>query len=257
MVSGPAIALESLEDVLRGQAAVGGWVVGDRIPLLEPGQVVDPLLVVTATTGGRLRAEQGRQVGDHLTAVADDRHVDLAVLADLGRVDVGVDHQGARRERVEVAGHPVVEPSAQRHDQVAALEPGHRGHGAVHPRHAEVLRVAVGEGATRHQGGDHRDAGQGGQLEQLAGGARTDGAATDVEDGPLGVEDQPDGLLDLLGVGAGHRSVAGEVDLGRPDEASWSPAAPTWRRRRAPDPAGRSRRCGRPPRSCAGSPPGR
>ena len=68
------------------------------------------------------------------------------------------------RERVEVAGHPVVEPRAQADDQVALLQAGDRGDGAVHARHAEVLRVAVGERAARHQRGDDRDAGQRGQL---------------------------------------------------------------------------------------------
>ena len=91
----------------------------------------------------------------------------LPVLADLGRVDVGVDHLRARRERVEVAGHPVVEAGAEADDQVAALQPGDRGDGAVHAGHAEVLRVAVGEGAAGHQRGDHRHAGQLGQLPQL------------------------------------------------------------------------------------------
>ena len=41
------------------------------------------------------------------------------------------------------------------------------------------------------------------QLQQLARRAGTDRAAADVEHRPLGVEDQPDGLLDLLGVRAG------------------------------------------------------
>ena len=40
------------------------------------------------------------QLGDDLAAVADDRHVGGAVLADLGRVDVDVDDLGVRGERV-------------------------------------------------------------------------------------------------------------------------------------------------------------
>ena len=46
-----------------------------------------------------------------------------------------------------------------------------RGHGAVHAGHAEVLRVAVGEGAARHQRGDDRDAGELGEHAQLLAGA--------------------------------------------------------------------------------------
>ena len=101
-----------------------------------------------------LGLEGDDQVGDHLAAVADDRHVGDAVLADLGRVDVGVDHLRAGREGVEVAGDPVVEPGAEADDQVALLQAGDRGDGAVHPGHAEVLRVAVGERAAGHQRGD-------------------------------------------------------------------------------------------------------
>ena len=102
--------------------------------------------------------------------VADDRHVGVPVLADLGRVDIGVDDLGVRGERVELAGDPVVESGAQGDQQVAALQRRHRGHGAVHAGHAQVELVAVGERAARHQRGHHRDAGQLGQLQQLRGG---------------------------------------------------------------------------------------
>ena len=124
-------------------------------------------------------------------AVAHDRDVGVAVLADLGRVDVGVDHQRAGREGLEVAGDPVVEPGAEADDQVALLQPGHRGDGAVHAGHAEVLRVAVGERAAGHQRGDDRDPGQLGQPRQLGAGAGADHAAADVEDRAPGLEDQP------------------------------------------------------------------
>ena len=107
---------------------------------------------------------------------------------------------------------------------------------AVHAGHAEVLRVAVGQGAARHQRGHHRDAGQVGQLQQLARGAGPDRAAADVEHRPLGVQDQPDRLLDLLGVRPGHRAVAGQVQLGRARRTTSWPAARTSRRRPAPGP---------------------
>ena len=47
------------------------------------------------------------------------------------------------------------------------LQAGDRGDGAVHAGHAEVLRVAVGEGAAGHQRGDDRDAGELGEHAQL------------------------------------------------------------------------------------------
>ena len=115
-----------------------------------------------------------------------------------------------RRERVEVAGDPVVEAGAQADDQVAALQAGDRGDGAVHAGHAEVLRVAVGEGAAGHQRGDDRHAGQLGEHPQLLGGAGADHAAADVQHRAAGLEDQPGRLADLLGVRPGHRAVAGQ-----------------------------------------------
>ena len=83
----------------------------------------------------------------HLLAVADDRHVGLAVLGDLGRVDVGVDDLGVRREGRQLAGDPVVEPRAEGDEQVALLQRGDGRDGAVHARHPEVQRVAVGQRA--------------------------------------------------------------------------------------------------------------
>ena len=59
---------------------------------------------------------------DDVARVAHDRHVRQAVLADLGRVDVGVDHLGFGCERVELAGHPVVEAGAKRDADIAGRD---------------------------------------------------------------------------------------------------------------------------------------
>ena len=53
---------------------------------------------------------------------------------------------------------------------------------------------------------------------ELLRGARADGAAADVEHRAARLEHQPGRLADLLGVRAGHRAVAGQVQLGRPVE---------------------------------------
>ena len=207
---------EPLHHELRRERAVLGVVVAERVGLLHPGQEVDPALVVAGVAGVGLRLEGDDEVTDHLAAVAHDRDVGDPVLADLGGVDVGVDDPRAGREGVQVAGHPVVEPGTQADDQVAALEPGHGRDRAVHAGHAEVLRVAVRERTTRHQGRDDRDAGEFGEHRELARRAGADGAATDVQDRAAGLEDQPGRLANLLGVWAGHRAVAGQVQLGRP-----------------------------------------
>ena len=58
---------------------------------------------------------------DDEAAVADDRHVGPADLAELGGVDVDVDDLGVGRERVDLAGDAVVEAGAERDEQVAPL----------------------------------------------------------------------------------------------------------------------------------------
>ena len=62
--------------------------------------------------------------------------------------------------------------AAEGDDQVGLLQRGDGGDRAVHARHAHVQRVAVGEGAERHQGGGDGRAGELGEDLQLGGGAR-------------------------------------------------------------------------------------
>ena len=141
----------------------------------------------------------------------------------------------------------------RRDEQVALLQRADRRDRAVHAGHAQVQRVAVGERAARHQRGDDRDAGELGQAQQLGAGARLDDAAADVEHRALGLDDQPGRLAHLLGVRAGHRAVAGQVDASSGHaNVGASPAARPWRCRRAPGRGGRCRRCGTPRRSRAG-----
>ncbi len=94
-----------------------------------------------------------------------------------------------------------------------------RRDGAVHAGHAEVLRVAVGERAARHQRGDDRDPGQLGEHAQLLAAARERITPPPTySTGRRASSDQPGRLADLLGVRPGHRAVAGQVELGRPGE---------------------------------------
>ena len=64
-------------------------------------------------TGRELGAQRLDQVGDDGLAVADDGHVGGTVLADLRRVDIGVDDLGPGGEQVELAGDAVVETGAR------------------------------------------------------------------------------------------------------------------------------------------------
>jgi hypothetical protein len=107
------------------------------------------------------------------------------------------------------AGHPVVEPGTEAHDQVGLLQRGDRGDRPVHPRHAEVLRMAVGEGAARHQRRDDGCAGDLGEPCAARPTPRADDTAADIEHGPAGLAEQAGRLAHLLGVRLGDGAVAG------------------------------------------------
>jgi hypothetical protein len=158
------------------------------------------------------------QVLDDLTHVTDDRHVGDAVLRDLGRVDVGVDHLGVRGERRQLTGDAVVEASPEGDDQVRLLQARDGGDRAVHAGHAEVERLAVGHRATCHEGRDDGDLGQLDEPAQLLARSGPHDAPTDVQDRSLRRCHEARGLANLLAVRAKHRSVAGQVDLRRPGE---------------------------------------
>jgi hypothetical protein len=69
----------------------------------------------------------------------------------------------------------------------------------------------VGKHAAGHEGGDHLDAGEFDQFAQRFGGAGFQHAASGVDDGALGGEDEAGGLFDHAGVAFGGGPVAGEA----------------------------------------------
>ena len=156
--------VEPLDGVLRLDDLVR-VPVGERflrppfVDLLPP--VGERLLVGRDRAG----APQPHHVLEHVRAVADDRHVDLDVLVDRGRIDVDVDLLRAGREGVEPAGDAVVEARADADHQVAIVHRPVGLPGAVHAEHAEPLRIGGRIGAEPHQG---RGDGKAGELDQLA-----------------------------------------------------------------------------------------
>ena len=82
------------------------------------------------------------QVLQRLPKVGHDRGVGRHVLVDLGRIDVDVNLLGVERVGLDVAGDAIVEPHAERQQQVGFLnrvvDPGF----AVHAHHADVERMA-------------------------------------------------------------------------------------------------------------------
>lgn len=207
---------DALDDLLRGEAVVGRAVVGDRVGRAPAVQLLPPGGVAGLRTGVGLafreqRADGAGQIVDGGAGVADDGHIDTAILADLGGVDVDVHDLGVRGERVHPAGDPVVEACSQGHDQVGFLQCGDGRDRSVHAGHSHVLAVTAGERAQRHQCGGDGGTGQLGEFPQFGGGAGLEDAATDVQHRTLGPGDQPRCFPDLLPVGTRHRrGVGGE-----------------------------------------------
>ena len=94
---------DALYHVLRREAPVGGVVVAKRIRLAPLVEQCPPAREVSASTRGEFRLHGRDELGDHLADVANDRHIGGAVLADLGWIDVGVNHQRLRGESLEPA----------------------------------------------------------------------------------------------------------------------------------------------------------
>jgi hypothetical protein len=152
------------------------------------------------------------QFCQHALDVADNRNVGGAVLADLGRVDVHVDHLGVGRKCRQAAGHAVVEAHAQG-DQHIAL--GHRHVGgvtAVHARHADEIRMLGRERAQTHQRVYGRRVDAFHELAQLRGRARGHDPAARVHQRPFGFLDDLRRAPDLPGVAFGEDLVARQMN---------------------------------------------
>ena len=116
-------------------------------------------------------------------------------------------------ERARFAGDAIVEAHPQGYEQIGLLD-GDAGVGhAVHTRHPDAQDVIVGERAYAKKGGDDRYLGLLGKLPELVVGAGKGDAVTGENDGPFGLVNQLDGLLDLAVVALQVRLVARQVDL--------------------------------------------
>ena len=109
------------DDVLRAEAAVGLGIPAQRIGLAQSVEVGPPVgevrigdtFIADPVVSTAVLTQHRDQFGDDGFDIADDRHIGMAVLADLGRIDISVDHLGVGREGVQLAGHPVVETGAE------------------------------------------------------------------------------------------------------------------------------------------------
>ena len=96
--------------------------------------VRDPLRAIA-----RLHLRQ--QLFEHVPQIADQADVGFHVLVDLGRIDVDVDLLRVERVGLEIARDAIVEPHAEREQQIGFLNRGVDPRFAVHAHHAEVQRV--------------------------------------------------------------------------------------------------------------------
>ena len=134
-------------------------------PAVAPREdILDPLLVIGL--GIRLGKAGVERLEDHLR-VADDGHVGVDDLADLGGVDVDVDDFGVRGELGNLSGDAVGEPGADGDEKVALGHRHVRVLGAVHTNGTEIQGVRAAHRALAHERGYHRDLhalGDGGEL---------------------------------------------------------------------------------------------
>ena len=95
--------------------------------------------------GAVAAADARQQLFQHLAQIADQRHIDLDVLVDLGRVHLDVNLLGLGGIGRGGSGDAIVEAHAAGDQQVGLLngvvDPGL----AVHAHHAQVERVRGGE----------------------------------------------------------------------------------------------------------------
>ena len=206
------------DHVLRGQESVCRGRPAERIGVAQRVELVPPGLEVRQAMLSVLVTQLDGQIGDDLEDVSHDGHVGHAVLGDLRRINVRVDHRCQRRETAELASHAVIEPGAESHHKVSTLQSSHGRHCSVHSGHAQVLRVGVGQSTSRHQRGDHRGAGDVGEGAERVARVATDHTTAHIQDGTARRREQTSCLAHLLEVRLRGRVIAREVQVNRPPE---------------------------------------
>ena len=163
-----SVRTQLLDHVLRLERAAFVLRVTQRVIVLPLADLRDPRGDVRRLVLLVLGAHRLDELLDHRADVADDRHVGAPHLAELGGIDVDVNDLGVGCERRDLARDAVVEARPERDEQIGVLHRRDRGVVAVHARHAEAQRVLVGDATASHQCRDDGNAGDLGQLAQLA-----------------------------------------------------------------------------------------
>ncbi len=128
----------------------------------------------------------------------DDRNVSRLVLVQLGRIDVDVDDLGVLGELRQLAGDAIVEPDAERQQEIAVPHGAIAIHAAVHAQHVERQRIVARQRAQPHDRHHDRNAGDAHELPQFLAGVRRNDSATAIDHGTFRQLDGGRHLLNLF-----------------------------------------------------------
>ena len=190
--------------------------VAHRRVALELGDAREPRRAIDVRDAGHPVAKDRPDFARH---GGIDRHV----LVELGGVDVDVDLLRVQRVGFQVAGDAVVEPHAERDEQVGLLNRGIDPGFAVHAHHAEVQRMrgrTPADAEQRHRNGNVRLLGER-QKRRLR--AAEDDAVAGENQRTLGGVDQRDRIDAHRVPGPGQRRQIRRG--GVPVELAWCRAA--------------------------------
>ena len=195
-----------MADLLRQILRVNGFVA-------RFGQVVQTLAGIAIVAqcfikefAVRFLFQQRQQGGKGGFDVAHQRHIDLAVRADAGRVDINLNDFGIRRVK-----RAVRELGAEQDQRVCVHHGVEAGRKTDQPGHAYIVGVIVFDVLFAAQGVDNRGFQLSGKFQQLFMRARTAAAAHQGD--IAGVTQQLRQLFQLL-LGRRHHRLRGMVPVG-------------------------------------------
>ena len=183
-------------DVVDHVRRVEVAIVGQRLDVADGGV---PLEIVDVREPRRAvaRRDVRQPLVERQPQIPGNRDVDADVLVQLGAIDVDVDLLGVARVGLEVAGDAVVEPHAERDQQVGFLDRVVDPRLTVHAHHAEVERMRGGDAADAEQGDGDRNLRTLGELEDLPLGVGQHHAVAGEDQRPFGGVDQRDCLAQI------------------------------------------------------------
>ena len=118
--------------------------------IVAPG-VLGPQLCITLTPG--IDRQRLLQRWQHHIQIARQTNVYLAQFVQLSRVDIHMDNFGIRGKGIQLTGYTIVKTRANRDKQIAFLYRQVSRFGAMHPQHAQIVRIIRIHHSESFQGG--------------------------------------------------------------------------------------------------------